>query len=156
MFSIIFCFLPILFMIFQFYLLKSRNSVTWEIKKGQICHNCKVDLNISEKDKFGRMMKSEDFSKLCITCNRDQKISGLKNPLLRWRFKIQKRMISDKFDKLYWFFTPVVFLVIITDLILMFYKIRLNLWIVYGSINFIWWILMIWKSLYTTQKKPSE
>ncbi len=156
MFSIIFCFLPILFMIFQFYLLKSRNSVTWEIKKGHICYNCKENSNISEKDKWDRMMKSEDFSKLCISCSRDQKISTLKNPLLRWKFKIQKRMIGDKFDKLYWFFTPAVFLVIVVDLILMFYKIRLNLWIVYGSINLIWWILMIWRSLYTTQKKPSE
>lgn len=156
MFSIIFCFLPILFMIFQLYLLKSRNSVTWEIKKGHICYNCKEDLNISEKDSWDRMMKSEDFSKLCISCSRDQKISALKSPLLKWKFKIQKRMIGDKFDKLYWFFTPAVFLVIVLDLILMFYKIRLNLWIVYGSINLIWWILMIWRSLYTTQKKPSE
>jgi hypothetical protein len=143
-------------MIFQLYLLKSRNSVTWEIKKGHICYNCKEDLNISEKDSWDRMMKSEDFSKLCISCSRDQKISALKSPLLKWKFKIQKRMIGDKFDKLYWFFTPAVFLVIVLDLILMFYKIRLNLWIVYGSINLIWWILMIWRSLYTTQKKPSE
>ena len=156
MFSIIFCFLPILFMIFQFYLLKSRDSVTWEIKKGKICYNCKEDLDISEKDIWDRMMKSEDFSKLCISCIRDQKISTLKNPLLRWKFKIQKRMIGDKFDRLYWFFTPVVFIVIVVDLVLLYYKIRLNLWIVYGSINLIWWILMIWRSLYTTQKKPSE
>ena len=126
------------------------------IKKGQICHNCKEDLNISEQDTWDRMMKSKDFSKLCITCNRDQKISTLKNPLLRWKFKIQKRMIGDKFDKLYWVFTRVVFLVIIVDLILIFYKIRLNLWIVYGSINLVWWILMTWRSLYTTIKKPSE
>lgn len=156
MFSIIFCFLPILFMIFQFYLLKKRKSVTWEIKKGHICYNCKEDLNISEKEIWDRMMKSEDFSKLCISCSRDQKISTLKNPLLRWKFKIQKRMINDKFDKLYWFLTPAVFLVIVVDLVLLYYKIRLNLWIVYGSINLIWWILMIWRNLYTTQKKPSE
>lgn len=156
MFSIIFCFLPIIFMIFQFYLLKNRNSVTWEIKKGKICYNCKEDLNISKEDEWDRFLRTEDFSKLCTTCNRDRKISSLKNPLLRCKFKIEKIMISNKFDKISWGLTIISFLSIVFDLILMFYKIKLNLWIVYGSINLIWWILMVWRGLYTTQKKPLE
>jgi len=157
MFVIIFCFIPILFTILHFYLLKKRKSLDWEIKKGQICYNCKEDLNISEKESWNRIMKSEDFSKLCVSCNRDQKISSLSNPFFRWKYKFQKVLISNnKYNKITLIFPIVAFSSIILDLILKFNHIDLNLWIVYGSANIIWYLIMTWRTIYTTQKKPSE
>jgi hypothetical protein len=156
MFSTVYCFFPIFFFIFQAYLLKKRKSLVYEIKKGQICYNCKVDLNVSEKDTWDRLMKSEDFSKLCISCSRDKKLSLLKNPLLVWKYKLQKNISSNKFDKNYWLFIPLVFLFITLDIIFMFYGVKMRLWFIYGSLNIIWWLMITYKTYYTTQKKPSE
>jgi hypothetical protein len=156
MFSTIFVFLPFLFFIFQFYCEKKRKSVSWEIKKGQICYNCKESLNVSEEDIWDRLMKDKDYSKICISCNRDRKISLLKNPLLIWKYKFQKFIISDKFKKIHWIFLPLAFFFIILDLVLIFCGVRLKMWLVYGSINIIWWFIITWKIYYTTIKKPSE
>jgi len=157
MFVIVFCFIPILFTILHFYLLKKRKSLDWEIKKGQICYNCKEDLNISEKESWDRIMKSEDFSKLCVSCNRDQKISSLSNPFFRWKYKFQKVLISNnKYNKITLIFPIVVFSSIILDLVLKFNHIYLNLWILSGFVNIIWYSIMTWRTIYTTQKKPSE
>jgi hypothetical protein len=156
MFAIIFCFLPILFMGFQLFLLKKRTSLGWEIKKGQVCYNCKEDLNLPDGDLWNRLMKSGDYSKICISCSRDRKISLLRNPLIKWKFKIQKMLITDKLDKMNWIFLTTVFFFIISDVVLKFMGVNLPLWIVYGSLNFIWWVLLTWKTLYTTIKKPSE
>ena len=152
MFSVIFCFLPFLFLFFQFYLLKKRRTLVWEIKKGEICYNCKESLNIPEKDIWDRLMKSEDFSKICISCSRDRKISLLKNPLFIWKYKFQKAIVSNKF-KIHWIFLPIIFFFIILDVILIFCGIRLGLWLVYGSLNIIWWLIITYKTYYTTMKK---
>jgi hypothetical protein len=152
MFSVIFCFLPFLFLFFQFYILKKRRTLVWEIKKGEICYNCKESLNIPEKDIWDRLMKSEDFSKICISCSRDRKISLLKKPLLIWKYKFQKSIVSNKF-KIHWIFLPIIFFFIILDAILIFCGIRLGLWLVYGSLNIIWWLIITYKTYYTTMKK---
>ncbi len=153
MFSIIFCFFPILFLIFQFYLLKKRKSLSWEIKKGHICYNCKQDLNISEKDIWDRLMKSEDFSKVCISCSRDRKIASLKNRLLVFKYKFQKVIVSKKFEKIHFVFLPIVFFFIILDVVLIFCGMKLGLWVVYGSLNIIWWLIVTYKTYYTSEKK---
>jgi hypothetical protein len=156
MFEIIYCFLPFLFFIFQFYFLKKRKSLSWEIKKGHICYNCKESLNISEKEIWDRMMKSDDYSKLCLSCNRDRKLSQLENPILIWKHKLQKIMVTKKFEKIHIKFLPIVFLLIVLDVILLFLGIKLYLWILYGSLNIIWWSMITYKTYYTSQKKPSE
>jgi len=156
MFQIIFCFLPILFVFFQFYLLKKQKSVSFDIKKGHICYNCKQDLNISEKDLWDRMLRSDDFSKLCISCSRDRKIFLLKNPILIFKYKFQKFMISNGSEKLHWVFLLIVASVIILDFILKLFGIISCLWLLYGSLNIIWWSIITYKTYYTTIKKPSE
>jgi hypothetical protein len=153
MFAIIFCFLPFLFFIFQFYFLKKRKSLSWEIKKGHICYNCKESLDISEREIWDRMMKSDDYSKICLSCNRDRKLSSLKNPLLKWKFKIQKILITDRLDKLHWIFSPIVFSLIILDVIFIFSGVKFRLWVFYGSFNLIWWSIITCKTIYTTTKK---
>lgn len=156
MFSIIYCFLPIIFIFYQFSILKNRKSLNWEIKKSKICYNCKEDLNLSEEDTFDRLMKSEDYSKLCIPCSRDKKISLLKYPFLIIKYKFQKYLISQKFDKLNKYFLISVLFFIILDIVFMFNGIKSNLYLVYSSINIIYWIISIYGSIYTSIKKPSE
>jgi len=97
-------------------------------------------------------MKSEDFSKICISCSRDRKISLLKKPLFIWKYKFQKAIVSNKF-KIHWIFLPIIFFFIILDVILIFCGIRLGLWLVYGSLNIIWWLIITYKTYYTTIEK---
>ena len=156
MFSIIYCLLPLVFIFFQFSILKKRNSLSWEIKKGKICYNCKEDLNLSEKDTFDRLMKSEDYSKLCISCSRDRKISLLKYPSLILKYKFQKYLISQKFNKLNIYFLISVLFFIILDVIFKINGISSSLYLVYGSINIIYWCISIYRTIYMSNKKPSE
>jgi len=84
--------------------------------------------------------------------------SYLRSPFLVWKHRLQKMIISDDFDKKYIrIFLPIVLLLITLDFILIFFGIKLKLWLLYGSINIIWWITITWRTYYTTtQKKPSE
>lgn len=156
MFSIIYCLLPLVFIFFQFSILKKRNSLSWEIKKGKICYNCKEDLNLSEKETFERLMKSEDYSKICIPCSRDRKISLLQYPYLIIKYKFQKYLISQKFNKLNIYFLISVLFFIILDVIFKINGISSSLYLVYGSINIIYWCISIYRTIYMSNKKPSE
>lgn len=156
MFSIIYCLLPIVFAFFQISILKKRNSLSWEIKKGKICYNCKEDLNLSEKETFERLMKSEDYSKICIPCSRDRKISLLQYPYLIIKYRFQKFIVTQKFDKLNKYFLISVLFFIILDVIFKINGIRSSLYLVYGSINIIYWSISIYRTIYMSNKKPSE
>ena len=156
MFSIIYCLLPLVFIFFQFSILKKRNSLSWEIKKGKICYNCKEDLNLSEKETFERLMKSEDYSKICIPCSRDRKISLLQYPYLIIKYKFQKYLISQKFNKLNIYFLISVLFFIILDVIFKINGISSSLYLVYGSINIIYWCISIYRTIYMSNKNPSE
>jgi hypothetical protein len=156
MFSIIYCLLPIVFVFFQISILKKRNSLSWEIKKGKICYNCKEDLNLSEKETFERLMKSEDYSKICIPCSRDRKISLLQHPYLIIKYKFQKFVVTQKFDKLNKYFLISVCFFIILDIVFKLFGMNISLYLVYGSINIIYWCISIYRTIYMSNKKPSE
>lgn len=156
MFSIIYSLFPLILIPVSMFLTIKRKSLTWEIKKGKICFNCKEDLNLSDKDLMSRIMVDTDHSKLCTTCLRDLKIKSIRNPLINLKYKFQKYLISKKSDKLIWYFVGSVFFFIGLDVVLMFFGLKLHLSWIYSSINIVFWIYSIYKILYTTQKKPSE
>lgn len=156
MFSIIYSLFPLILIPVSMFLTIKRKSLSWEIKKGKICFNCKEDLNLSDKDLMSRIMVDTDHSKLCTTCLRDLKIKSIRNPLINLKYKFQKYLISKKSDKLIWYFVGSVFFFIGLDVVLMFFGLKLHLSWIYSSINIVFWIYSIYKILYTTQKKPSE
>jgi hypothetical protein len=60
--------------------------------------------------------------------------SYLRSPFLVWKHRLQKMIISDDFDKKYIrIFLPIVLLLITLDFILIFFGIKLKLWLLYGS-----------------------
>ncbi len=157
MITIIWCFLPFLFIFWNMKLLKKRKSVSFEIKKGQICFNCKTDLGLSDSDKFKRIMDANDFYRLCVCCNRDRKINSLSSRLLKYKYILQKFLASKKSDKLIWWFLVPVFFFILLDILfkIIGFGVYGIPWI-YGSINIIYWCLITYKNYYTSIKKPSD
>ncbi len=157
MFSIIYCFLPILFIIFDMYLLKSREYISWDVKKGKMCYNCKSDLNLSEEEIFKRIGNySNEHMKLCLSCSRDIKLRSIINPIRSLKFKFEKSLFSKKYDKIFYYFIGFFSFFIILDIILISSGIKMKLYLIYGTINILFWILNIYKTIYTTIKKPSE
>ena len=71
-------------------LFKRRKNITWDVKQGVRCYSCKTDmiedLGLDQVKKFEKLMeihdkysmdpKREDF-KLCVSCNRDDKLEGI-------------------------------------------------------------------------------
>ncbi len=156
MFSILYCFLPILFIPFSIYLLKNRNSVSWDVRKGKKCYNCKDNLDLSNKDLFKRLLDDKNHKRLCISCSRDMKLSLIKNPISSLKFKFHKYLFSKESDKMVYYFFVFVFFFILIDIVLMFFGIKSNLYLAYGTINIIFWIVNTYKTIYTTTKKTSE
>lgn len=156
MFSIIYCFIPVFLAGYQLYLMKVRESVQWKTKKGKICYHCKEDLHLSDDAMLKRLLDTRDFSQLCVSCNRDRKITQIRNPLIKWKFKFLKFIISENFQKLNIIFMVSVFSVIVLDLVLIFLGFKFRLWPVYGTLNLIYYLISIYKTFYTSTKKPSE
>jgi len=156
MFLIIFSLFPLLLIPITMMLTAKRKSLSWEIKKGKICYNCKDNLNLSDKDLMSRIMVDTDRSKLCTSCSRDMKINSIRNPLISLKYKFQKYLASKKSDNLIWYFSIAAFFFIVLDILLVFFGIKLHLSLTYSSINIIFWSLSIYKILYTTTKKTSE
>ena len=158
MFAILFCFFPFLFMFWNMRLLKKRTSLTYEIKKGQVCFNCKTDLGLDNNDKVKRIMDQHDYFRLCTSCNRDRKINSLNSKFFLYKYNFQKYLASKKSDKLVWYFTIPVLLFIFLDILFKVTHIETNgifTW-VYATLNIIYWSIVTYKQYYTSIKKPSK
>ena len=156
MFSIIYCFLPIIFIPFNMYLMKSRESVSWDVRKGKKCYNCKDNLDLSNEDLLKRLLDDKNHKRLCISCSRDMKLSLIKNPISSLKFKFHKYIFSKESDKMVYYFTVFVFFFILLDIILMIFGIKAKIYLIYGTINIFFWIVNTYKTIYTTTKKTSE
>jgi len=156
MIGLIYCFIPIFLLLYQLWVMKKRTSITWNIKKGEICYHCKESLNLSDDLLFKRLLDPTDYSQLCISCNRDKKIQQIKRPYLKWKFKFLNFIISKDFNKFNLIFVISIFSIIILDVILISIGTKIRLWPVYGTINLIFYLISIYRTFYTTTKKPSE
>lgn len=156
MFSVIYCLFPVLLIPISIYLSQKRKSLSWEIKKGKICYHCKEDINLSDDILMSRIMMNKDYKKLCTKCSRDIKIDSIKNPIIFLKYKFDKYLISKKSDELNWYFAGSVFMLITVDIILTICGYKIGLYLLYGTLNIIFWIISIYKIIYTTQKKVSD
>lgn len=156
MFSIIYCFLPLLFIPFNLFLDKRRESISWEVKRGKKCYSCKEDLDLPEEDLFKRILSDKEHTQLCVPCSRDMKLSLIKNTMISLKFKFHKYLFSNKSNNTVYYFTIAVFLFILLDIILMTFGIKIKLYLIYGSINILFWAFNTYKTLYTTIKKPQK
>lgn len=156
MFSLIYCFLPVLLAAVHILLIKKRNSISWNIEKGEICYHCKESLNLSDDLMFKRLLDPKDYSSLCVSCNRDRKIQQIKKPYLKWKFKFLNSIVTKDLSKINLIFMVIVFSLIALDVILLFAGIKFRLWPLYCTLNLLYYFLTISKTLYTTTKKTSD
>ena len=138
------------------YLMKSRESVSWDVRKGKKCYNCKDNLDLSNEDLLKRLLDDKNHKRLCISCSRDMKLSLIKNPISSLKFKFHKYIFSKESDKMVYYFTVFVFFFILLDIILMIFGIKAKIYLIYGTINIFFWIVNTYKTIYTTTKKTSE
>ena len=89
MFAVIYCFLPLFLVIFYYMYSRKRKLVIWNINKGEMCYQCKESLELKDEVLIGRLLDTTDFKTLCASCKRENKISQLKKPYLKWKFKFQ-------------------------------------------------------------------
>lgn len=138
------------------YLMKSRESVSWDVRKGKKCYNCKDNLDLSNEDLLKRLLDDKNHKRLCISCSRDMKLSLIKNPISSLKFKFHKYIFSKESDKMVYYFTVFVFFFILLDIILMIFGIKAKIYLIYGTVNIFFWIVNTYKTIYTTTKKTSE
>jgi hypothetical protein len=153
MFSLIYCFLPLLLSVFHVYLIKKRKSLSWNIRKGEICYHCKDSLNLSDDLILKRLLDPKNYCSLCVSCNRDRKIQQIKRPYLKWKFKMFNSMVSENTSKFNIIFIAIIFLLIALDIVLISVGIKFRLWPVYGTLNLLFYFFSIYKTFYTTSKK---
>lgn len=156
MFSIIFCFLPLFLIPLTLYFSKKRKSLSWEIKKGKICYNCKESFNLSDRVLMSRLMDDKEHVKLCISCSRECKINCLRNPIKKIYYKFQNFTVRKKSNKISFYFILFALFFIGLDLLLNFLGINLPLFFLYGTSNIVFWFINIYQLLYTSKKKVSE
>lgn len=156
MFKLIYLLLPLLLGVIYYFFSRKRKLLDWNIRKGVICYNCKEDMNLDDGILLSRVLDLTDFKILCKVCNRENKISQLKKPYLKWKFQFQSFVVSKKFKKIYWIFPTIICSIIFIDTLSIFLDHRLELWPIYGTLNLIFYFLFFYKLKYTTIKKPSE
>jgi hypothetical protein len=154
---VIWCFLPVLLMIWHSIILKKRESISWEIKRGIICWECKERFDIPQQEIWKKIGSEKEHTKICDSCNRDIKIKSLKNKFFSYRKSFREYLISEKSNKLNYIFISTILFLITLDVVLKFQSIDINgiQWL-YGGINIFYWSIILYKSYIITIKKPSE
>lgn len=148
--------MPFFLMPVTLYLSTKRESLSWEIKKGKICYNCKESLNLSDKDLLARLMVDKEHQKLCISCLRDCKINSLRNPIKKLYYNFQNFVVKKKSNKLVFYFTSFALFFILLDILLKVLGINLPLFFLYGTSNVVFWFINIYQLFYTSKKKVSK
>lgn len=157
MFVLIWTFIPFVFIIWNITVLKRRKLVTFEIKRGIICWECKNRLNTTEEELWKRIGSDKDYSSICNSCNRDIKIKSLKNKFFSYRKSIQEYLICGNSNKLIYIFISIVLFLVALDIILKLSSIDIvGLQWLYGGVNIFYWSIMVYRSYITTIKKPSD
>jgi hypothetical protein len=156
MFSLIFCLLPLVFAFYHFSLIKKRKSLSWEIKKGEICYHCKDSLNIDNDVIVSRILDNNDFSRLCVSCNRNIKIKQINRPYLKSKYQFLKFLVSGDFSAVNVVYILSIVSLIVTDIFLLYFNTGFRLWPIYGTMNLIFNFINIYRTLYTTTKKTSD
>lgn len=154
MLGLILCLIPIPIMFWNFFLLKKRESISFEMRKGWICHCCKQSNDMTDVQKINKILISENNYHICTSCSRDRKLKMLRYPILKWVYNFWDLFImtpsSSPYTKIY---LGLIFFLIAIDMIFLFNGIKIGLSFFYGLLNFIYWILNTSKTYYTSISK---
>ena len=150
-------FLPLALMIFAvsrvYYLSKKKESITYDVKRGNICYSCKEDI-YTYLDKEYNYGESDEKFTLCKSCNRDEKLNDITSNGLLSKVDMFKKYLYRYPNQLAWTILSLMLIFTISDVALnYYYDVNPKL----GSIfNTLYWTLMCYKTeLNFRRKKPS-
>ncbi len=153
MLGLILCLIPIPIMIWNFFLLKKRESISFEMRKGWICHCCKKSNDMTDVQKLNKILSENNYH-ICTSCSRDRKLKILRYPILKWIYKFWDEFTMSSsishYSKIY---IGLIFFLIAIDMIFLFNGLKIRLSVFYGLLNFIYWILNTSKTYYTSINK---
>ena len=148
---------PIVFFITNVILLKTRNLVSLDIRRGLRCYNCKTLTEFDQNVIFSKVGQydTKDFT-LCKMCTRDVKInllkfdfSGIKTRLKKWI------VVTSDFHLIKWFSVSSFIFISFYVLLLIVNIDSILLLVIVGILNNLTGFLTLIKTLLTT-KKPQE
>lgn len=148
---------PIVFFITNVILLKTRNLVSFDIRRGLRCYNCKTLTEFDQNVIFSKVGQydTKDFT-LCKMCTRDVKInllkfdfSGIKTRLKKWI------VVTSDFHLIKWFSVSSFIFISFYVLLLIVNIDSILLLVIVGILNNLTGFLTLIKTLLTT-KKPQE
>lgn len=177
-FSTIFSLLSLVLMFFIIFriwrLNKTKDSIGWQVRQGVTCYSCKTDLiensNLGPIEKLDKLRevykrvsndpKSENFN-LCVTCNREYKLTDItthnfiKKVLTQNRIlNFKKYLYSRKSDQLNFILLGSMLLFHLIDGLISNY---LNYRTYFGSsFTIIYWLIFYYRTELNYNKKPSN
>lgn len=153
--------MPFPFIILYSFLMKKRNSISFEIKAGINCYSCGQPLK--SKDEYyeqlinGEKKIDEIYYKNCLSCSRDNNINRLTNEL-KYNFisNIKKVVLSEKSVVYSRYLLVLMVIFIFADVIFVINNLNFRIFIILSNLFIvIFWIYMLLKLKYTTIKKPA-
>lgn len=78
MFKVIYTLFPIFLAFIYLIFLFKRKSMDWNIRKGEVCYNCKESMDL-DLGLLARLLDEKDFNTLCKPCSREKKYFNYKN-----------------------------------------------------------------------------
>jgi hypothetical protein len=148
---------PIVFFITNLILLKTRQLVSLDMKRGFRCYNCKTITEFDHNIIFSKVGEydTKDFT-LCKMCTRDVKINLLKTNLIGIKTRLKKWIVvTSDFHLIKWFSISSFISILFYVLLLIINIDSIPLLIIIGILNFLSGALTTIKTLLIT-KKPQD
>ena len=128
--------LSISLIIINFILLKSRDIITWEMKRGLICHSCRTPFEAES-------LVNCPYGRLCKSCQRDRLINSLRFGGLSGVYRICDMFIYLRF----------VAIISLLQVSFMIFSLKINIVPLLYISNIFFWVFLTWKTIYITTKK---
>jgi hypothetical protein len=151
--------MPFPFIILYYFLMKKRNSISFEIKAGINCYSCGQPLK-SKDEYYEQLINGEKkiegtYYKNCLSCSRDNNINRLTNEI-KYNFisNIKKVVLSEKSVVYSRYLLVLMVIFIFADVIFVINNLNFRIFIILSNLfNVIFWIYMLLKLKYTTVNK---
>jgi hypothetical protein len=149
--SLIFTFVPFIFILYYTFLFAKTNTITFDLKIGQRCYSCKDDIDISDMEKLNLLVSNKSNFRLCDSCQRDEKINSVFNNRFPYLNRVKLYLIKS--NKIIVYSIILIVILLFIDTILRVYGIKWFSYI-YNSFIIIYWIFTIYRHKIISIKKP--
>jgi hypothetical protein len=137
-------------MIYLFRINKTKNNITWDIRRGDNCYSCKEFIEEQPywwNSQTGEIEKSEKF-KMCTSCNRDEKLHDVINPIFKLKTlnNFKKFLYSEKSNKFIISLLIIMILSMVIDYSVRFFFNTKILSFLYPLTSTIYWAIFYYKT----------